>query len=159
MPAHLPAPCKDLIRNMLVVDPLKRISIAQIRQHEWFQTALPAYLRLSPEETLLKNADMHWDEALLQFVAQKLDVPEDIARRALLNGTKNDISVAYFILLDNRRLRGSRPPSSPLVESPVIPMTPPPHDNHQPHLVPSPMMESLMTSTHGPMEKQVLEKK
>lgn len=34
---------------MLVVDPMKRITIPEIRQHPWFQHKLPAYLRLPPE--------------------------------------------------------------------------------------------------------------
>lgn len=32
-----PPDCETLIRRMLVVDPAKRISIAQIRQHKWMQ--------------------------------------------------------------------------------------------------------------------------
>ena len=32
---------RDLIPRMLVVDPLKRITIPEIRQHPWFQTELP----------------------------------------------------------------------------------------------------------------------
>lgn len=32
-----PTDCETLIRRMLVVDPAKRITIAQIRQHRWMQ--------------------------------------------------------------------------------------------------------------------------
>lgn len=35
--ASLPPDCETLIRRMLVVDPAKRITIAQIRQHRWMQ--------------------------------------------------------------------------------------------------------------------------
>lgn len=38
--AHVPASppdCETLIRRMLVVDPSKRITVAQIRQHRWVQ--------------------------------------------------------------------------------------------------------------------------
>ena len=42
--APLPPPdCETLIRRMLVVEPAKRITIAQIRQHRWMQ-AEPALL-------------------------------------------------------------------------------------------------------------------
>lgn len=34
---HRPTDCETLIRRMLVVDPAKRITIAQIRQHRWMQ--------------------------------------------------------------------------------------------------------------------------
>jgi serine/threonine protein kinase len=33
--------CSDLIRRCICVDPLARITIAEIRQHEWFQIDLP----------------------------------------------------------------------------------------------------------------------
>ena len=41
--AGLPHPpdCETLIRRMLVVDPSKRITIAQIRQHRWMQAEPP----------------------------------------------------------------------------------------------------------------------
>ena len=35
---------------MLVVDPMKRITIPEIRFHTWFQQKLPAYLRHPPEQ-------------------------------------------------------------------------------------------------------------
>ena len=34
---------------MLEVDPMKRITIPEIRQHPWFQHKLPPYLRHSPD--------------------------------------------------------------------------------------------------------------
>lgn len=35
---------------MLVVDPMKRITIAEIKQHPWFMQSIPLYLTLSPEQ-------------------------------------------------------------------------------------------------------------
>ena len=37
---------------MLVVDPVKRITIPEIRQHRWFQTHLPRYLAVAPTDTV-----------------------------------------------------------------------------------------------------------
>lgn len=39
---------RDLIPRMLVVDPLKRITIPEIRDHPWFTNKLPVYLSLPP---------------------------------------------------------------------------------------------------------------
>lgn len=39
---------RDLIPRMLVVDPLKRITIPEIRKHPWFTSKLPFYLSLPP---------------------------------------------------------------------------------------------------------------
>lgn len=44
IPDFISASCADLIRQMLNVDPLKRITISEIRKHPWFQVRLPKYL-------------------------------------------------------------------------------------------------------------------
>ena len=44
MPGYLSEGCRDLIPRMLVVDPLMRINVCQLRQHAWFLTNLPQYL-------------------------------------------------------------------------------------------------------------------
>jgi 5'-AMP-activated protein kinase catalytic alpha subunit len=36
---------------MLVVDPMKRITIPEIREHPWFQYRLPRYLAVPPPDT------------------------------------------------------------------------------------------------------------
>jgi 5'-AMP-activated protein kinase catalytic alpha subunit len=35
LPSHLSQSSRDLILRMLVVDPMKRISIQEVRQHPW----------------------------------------------------------------------------------------------------------------------------
>jgi 5'-AMP-activated protein kinase catalytic alpha subunit len=49
LPTHLSQPAKNLIPRMLEVDPVKRITIPEIRLHPWFQQKLPPYLRYPPE--------------------------------------------------------------------------------------------------------------
>lgn len=48
LPPYLSQEAKDLLSSMLVVDPVKRITIAEIQQLPWFQTNLPAYLQTIP---------------------------------------------------------------------------------------------------------------
>ena len=48
MPGYLSEGCRDLIPRMLVVDPLMRINVHQLRQHSWFLTNLPQYLSGTP---------------------------------------------------------------------------------------------------------------
>jgi len=45
LPGHISAEAKDLIVQMLVVDPTKRLTIPLIRKHRWFRVGLPDYLR------------------------------------------------------------------------------------------------------------------
>lgn len=44
LPSHLSPGARDLIPRMLLVDPLKRITVPEIRQHPWFTLHLPRYL-------------------------------------------------------------------------------------------------------------------
>ena len=44
LPSHLSPGVRDLIPRMLLVDPLKRITVPEIRQHPWFTLHLPRYL-------------------------------------------------------------------------------------------------------------------
>eukprot|EP00638_Chattonella_subsalsa_P021735 CAMPEP_0117884484 /NCGR_PEP_ID=MMETSP0950-20121206/18919_1 /TAXON_ID=44440 /ORGANISM="Chattonella subsalsa, Strain CCMP2191" /LENGTH=639 /DNA_ID=CAMNT_0005740883 /DNA_START=21 /DNA_END=1940 /DNA_ORIENTATION=- len=87
MPSHLSNMAKDLISRMLTVDPLKRITIADIRMHPWFQTRLPGYLCLTPDEVDTKYMEVEDD--LLQDVANLnwngIHVTAEDVRRAVLD--------------------------------------------------------------------------
>ncbi|PHJ22899.1 histone kinase [Cystoisospora suis] len=47
LPGHLSEASRSLIVRMLVVDPAKRISLSEIRQHPWFSQNLPVYVKSS----------------------------------------------------------------------------------------------------------------
>jgi serine/threonine protein kinase len=46
MPPFLSGPAQDLIRQMMQANPLARITIPEIKKHEWFYTKLPFYLHI-----------------------------------------------------------------------------------------------------------------
>lgn len=48
LPSYLTPEAKHLLSSMLVVDPVKRITISEIRQLPWFQKDLPKYLQPLP---------------------------------------------------------------------------------------------------------------
>lgn len=50
LPSHLSPMTRDLVPRMLVVDPMKRITISEIKQHAWFQQSIPLYLTLTPAQ-------------------------------------------------------------------------------------------------------------
>ncbi|RZC85631.1 hypothetical protein C5167_026303 [Papaver somniferum] len=68
LPSHLSDGARDLILRMLVVDPMKRITIPEIRQHPWFQAHLPSYLAVPPPDTMEQTNKM--DEEILMKVIQ-----------------------------------------------------------------------------------------
>lgn len=110
LPSHLSQSSRDLILRMLVVDPMKRITIADVRQHQWFQHKLPAYLALPPE--LIEMQERYVDEEILnQVCALPLrGVGEANVREAVLNRSSceksvnmHEMRVAYELLLDAKR--------------------------------------------------------
>ncbi|KAI7754915.1 hypothetical protein M8C21_027025 [Ambrosia artemisiifolia] len=99
LPSHLSPGARDLIPRMLVVDPMKRITIPEIRMHPWFQAHLPRYLAVPPPDSMqqAKKASLLTDEdILLEVVKMGFD------RDALLESLRNRGTVAYYLLLDNR---------------------------------------------------------
>ncbi|CAN6708583.1 unnamed protein product [Malus baccata var. baccata] len=68
LPSHLSPGARDLIPRMLVVDPMKRMTIPEIRHHAWFQAHLPRYLAVPPPDTMQQAKKI--DEEILQEVVK-----------------------------------------------------------------------------------------
>ena len=115
VPSFLSDGAADLIRRMLIVDPVKRIKISDIRQHTWFRTKLPKYLQLSVEQHI--ETQHMVDLAVVESVAEMLKVPQETVLEAitlsqeqgLLTSRKMAhltdlrlVAVAYNLLLDKR---------------------------------------------------------
>jgi len=60
LPSHLSQLARDLIPRMLVVDPMKRVTVPEVRAHAWFQQKLPPYLRHPPDR--IENLERVIDE-------------------------------------------------------------------------------------------------
>lgn len=63
-PEYLSRPVANLIERMLTVDPLKRATIKDIIDHEWFKVNLPDYLFPKPTQENLSIVDV---EAVLEI--------------------------------------------------------------------------------------------
>ncbi|QCE12612.1 SNF1-related protein kinase catalytic subunit alpha KIN10-like [Vigna unguiculata] len=99
LPSHLSPGARDLIPGMLVVDPMRRMTIPEIRQHPWFQARLPRYLAVPPPDTLQQAKKI--DEEILQEVV-KMGFDRNQLIESLRNRIQNEGTVAYYLLLDNR---------------------------------------------------------
>ncbi|KAH7852149.1 hypothetical protein Vadar_021167 [Vaccinium darrowii] len=99
LPSHLSPGARDLIPRMLVVDPMKRMTIPEIRQHLWFQAHLPRYLAVPPPDTMQQAKKI--DEEILQEVV-KMGFDMNSLIDSLRNRVQNEGTVAYYLLLDNR---------------------------------------------------------
>ncbi|CAG8577789.1 7384_t:CDS:10 [Paraglomus brasilianum] len=91
LPPFLSIETKYLLSSMLIVDPLKRITIAQLRENPWFNTGLPEYLKPLPVSEEDPFADI--DE----------DIVSEL-RKALQESDNNQIKVAYQLVVDHKRM-------------------------------------------------------
>lgn len=99
LPSHLSPLARDLIPRMLVVDPMKRITIREIREHSWFKARLPRYLAVPPPDTAqqVKKLD---DETLNDVI--KMGFDKNQLTESLQKRLQNEATVAYYLLLDNK---------------------------------------------------------
>ncbi|RVX05021.1 SNF1-related protein kinase catalytic subunit alpha KIN10 [Vitis vinifera] len=97
-PNHLSRAARDLIARILVVDPIKRISIPEIRRHPWFQQHLPKYIALRTIDAIYTTNKVD-EEIVQQVVKIGFDINEVI--QSLQNRLQNEATVAYHLLLDN----------------------------------------------------------
>lgn len=63
-PDYLSKSVSQLIEHMLTVDPLKRATVKEIKEHEWFKVNLPDYLFPKPNQENLNIIDV---EAVLEI--------------------------------------------------------------------------------------------
>ncbi|RVW80863.1 SNF1-related protein kinase catalytic subunit alpha KIN10 [Vitis vinifera] len=96
LPSHLSTGARDLIPRMLIVDPMKRMTIPEIRQHPWFQAHLPRYLAVPPPDTIQQAKKI--DEEILQEVV-KMGFDRNLLVESLRNRVQNDATVAYYFAI------------------------------------------------------------
>lgn len=106
LPSHLSPGARDLIPRMLLVDPLKRITIPEIRQHPWFTVHLPRYLAVMQAGPSTSSSSVI-DSDLLREV-ERLGFERNFIVDSLKSRQQNKATVAYHLLADNR----NRMPSS-----------------------------------------------
>lgn len=123
IPPYLSPEAKDLISKMLVVNPLQRISIPEIRKHEWFKKNLPEYLEPPKEEffdtgvdftklpdlrelergpTQRLNGEPH--EAIVKKLGHIMKYREDDVQDALTKEEPSAIKDAYMIVRENQMM-------------------------------------------------------
>jgi len=110
LPTHLSQSSRDLILRMLVVDPMKRITLPDVRKHQWFQHKLPAYLALPPDAIELQERSLD-EEIIKEVVALNLKGFTEASVREAASNPKltannahmHDKKVTYELLLDAKR--------------------------------------------------------
>ncbi|XP_066548097.1 5'-AMP-activated protein kinase catalytic subunit alpha-2 [Amia ocellicauda] len=126
IPEYLNRSVASLLMLMLQVDPLKRATIKDIREDEWFKRDLPGYL--FPEDPSY-DANVI-DEEAVREVCEKFESTESEVTSSLYSGDPQDqLAVAYHLIIDNRRIMNqasefylaSSPPTSSFMDDMVKP--------------------------------------
>ncbi|XP_024367043.1 SNF1-related protein kinase catalytic subunit alpha KIN10 isoform X3 [Physcomitrium patens] len=167
LPSHLSPGARDLIPRMLLVDPMKRVTIPEIRQHPWFLNHLPRYLAVPPPDTL-QQAKRIDEEILERVVALNFDRVHLI--ESLLNRVQNKATVAYYLMLDNRRrlsngYLGSEFDEGKVSEQSLSPMSPygahggTPRSTYPRSLIRTPSMDRRGSSSSVLQHRVVAERK
>ncbi|XP_070563825.1 5'-AMP-activated protein kinase catalytic subunit alpha-2-like [Ptychodera flava] len=90
----------SLLTHMLQVDPLKRATVKEIREHEWFSKELPVYL--FPQDDY---DDSFIDGDAIKEVCEKFNTREAEVQSAILAGDPHDqLRIAYHLIIDNKRI-------------------------------------------------------
>jgi len=128
LPTHLSQLAKNLIPRMLEVDPMKRITIPEIRLHPWFQHKLPPYLRHPPElmEKQERVVDGEVIDEVMKLPFHKVGlasglngIPHNVISRDLVERAAalednrdsdtpkllRDLRCAYELILDHKHTR------------------------------------------------------
>lgn len=77
LPSYLSAEAASLLSAMLIVDPVKRITISEIRQLPWFQKDLPRYLQALPTTPAALNQDPSRKEFDFKLTPLSSDSPTE----------------------------------------------------------------------------------
>lgn len=98
MPSYLSEQSRDIISRMLVTDPLKRITVEEIRTHPWFVTKLPRYIALGTQSI---RQLLNIDERVLKLVEERVGYSREKVIHSLKKGKRNCYAVAYQLLKDS----------------------------------------------------------
>ncbi|KAH7815571.1 AMP-activated protein kinase [Monocercomonoides exilis] len=104
IPSYIPPDVRDLISKMLTVDPVKRITIPEIRHHPWFLKNLPDYLAM-PVDDGSSHRMKQIDQTIVEEICRKLHFTQEQCVRDLQRGQSNatQAAVMYALLMDQKR--------------------------------------------------------
>ncbi|KAM9343369.1 serine/threonine-protein kinase SIK1 [Pholidichthys leucotaenia] len=100
IPFFMSQDCENLIRKMLVVDPAKRISVAQIKQHRWMLAdPTAAHQTLSHSLTEYNSNLGDYSEPVLGIM-NTLGIDRQRTIESLQSSSYNHFSAIYYLLLE-----------------------------------------------------------
>lgn len=133
IPSYLSPGAVHLIKKMLMVNPVHRITVAEIRQDPWFTRDLPAYLSLPPDDFYDTGVDPNkaidprslapsqpevvvqkLHETVVGKLGKTMGYAKHDVQEALARDEPSAIKDAYLIVRENQMMKENRKSSIPV---------------------------------------------
>ncbi|KTF80239.1 hypothetical protein cypCar_00019263 [Cyprinus carpio] len=106
IPYFMTEDCEHLIRRMLVLDPSKRLSIGQIKEHKWMVIEVPVQRPMLYQQTVEGEAGVgEYSEQVLRLM-HSLGIDQHKTVESLQNKSYNHFAAIYYLLVE--RLKAHR---------------------------------------------------
>ncbi|XP_017284500.1 serine/threonine-protein kinase SIK2 isoform X2 [Kryptolebias marmoratus] len=108
IPYFMTEDCEHLIRRMLVLDPSKRLSLAQIKEHKWMTLDVPVQRPVLYQQSLSAEGEAgvgEYSEQVLRLM-HSLGIDQHKTIESLQNKSYNHFAAIYYLLVE--RLKAHR---------------------------------------------------
>ncbi|KAM3615643.1 uncharacterized protein V6R79_005424 [Siganus canaliculatus] len=108
IPYFMTEDCEHLIRRMLVLDPSKRLSVAQIKEHKWMAQYAPVQRPVLHQQSLSAEGETgvgEYSEQVLRLM-HSLGIDQHKTIESLQNKSYNHFAAIYYLLVE--RLKAHR---------------------------------------------------
>uniref|UniRef100_A0A8D0E8A6 non-specific serine/threonine protein kinase n=1 Tax=Salvator merianae TaxID=96440 RepID=A0A8D0E8A6_SALMN len=106
IPYFMSEECEHLIRRMLVLDPSKRLTIAQIKEHKWMLVEVPVQRPVLYSQGQENEPSIgEYNEQVLRLM-HSLGIDQQKTIESLQNKSYNHFAAIYFLLIE--RLKSHR---------------------------------------------------
>lgn len=108
IPYFMTEDCEHLIRRMLVLDPSKRLSLAQIKEHKWMTLDVPVQRPVLYQQLLSAEGEAgvgEYSEQVLRLM-HSLGIDQHKTIESLQNKSYNHFAAIYYLLVE--RLKAHR---------------------------------------------------
>ncbi|CAI4212963.1 unnamed protein product [Parascedosporium putredinis] len=108
IPQWMPTGAVNLIKKMLVVNPVQRVTIEDIKDDPWFMTDLPPYLQGTAEEFLNTGVQEKLHEEVTEKISKTMGYGKKDVQEALESEEPSTIKDAYLIFRENKLMEVNR---------------------------------------------------
>ncbi|XP_062873175.1 serine/threonine-protein kinase SIK2 isoform X2 [Trichomycterus rosablanca] len=119
IPYFMTEDCEHLIRRMLVLDPSKRLSVAQIKEHKWMVLDVPVQRPMLYQQSSKAEGDVslaEYSEQVLRLM-HSLGIDQHKTIESLQNKSYNHFAAIYYLLVERLKAHRSSFPVEPRLDA------------------------------------------